>query len=42
MSVAPRVGVGAVRLSLGRMTMAGEIDAVLERFARIDLLPSRR
>ena len=36
MGVEPRVGMGAVRLSLGRMTTADEIDAVLKRFARID------
>ena len=36
MGVEPRVGMGAVRLSLGRMTTPEEIDAVLERFARID------
>ena len=33
MGVEPRVGMGAVRLSLGRMTTTQEIDAVLERFA---------
>ena len=33
MGVEPRVGMGAVRLSLGRMTTTEEIDAVLERFA---------
>jgi cysteine desulfurase len=32
MGVDPRVGMGAVRLSLGRMTTEAEIDAVLERF----------
>ena len=36
MGVDPRVGMGAVRLSLGRMTTLDEIDAALERFARID------
>ena len=36
MGVEPRVGMGAVRLSLGRMTTPDEIDAVLERFTRID------
>jgi cysteine desulfurase len=36
MGVEPRVGMGAVRLSLGRMTTADEIDAVLDRFAGID------
>jgi cysteine desulfurase len=36
MGVEPRVGMGAVRLSLGRMTTADEIDAALERFAGID------
>jgi cysteine desulfurase len=36
MGVEPRVGMGAVRLSLGRMTTSGEIDAALESFARID------
>ena len=34
MGVEPRVGMGAVRLSLGRMTTDDEIDAVLSRFAR--------
>ncbi len=33
MGVEPRVGMGAVRLSLGRMTTNEEIDAVLSRFA---------
>jgi cysteine desulfurase len=36
MGVEPRVGMGAVRLSLGRMTTPEEIDAALDRFARID------
>ena len=35
MGVEPRVGMGAVRLSLGRMTTGDEIDAALERFARV-------
>jgi cysteine desulfurase len=35
MGVAPRVGMGAVRLSLGRMTRAAEVDAALERFAAV-------
>ncbi|MFN8629238.1 MAG: cysteine desulfurase family protein [Chloroflexota bacterium] len=33
MGVEPRVGMGAVRLSLGRMTTEREIDEALERFA---------
>ena len=32
MGVEPRVGMGAVRLSLGRMTTGAEIDEVLARF----------
>ncbi len=36
MGVDPHIGMGAVRLSLGRMTTLDEIDAALERFARID------
>lgn len=35
MGVEPRVGMGAVRLSLGRMTTAREIADTLERFALI-------
>jgi cysteine desulfurase len=35
MGVEPRVGMGAVRLSLGRMTTAAEIDAALARFATL-------
>ena len=35
MGVEPRVGMGAVRLTLGRMTTDDEIDAVLSRFARL-------
>ena len=35
MGVEPRVGMGAVRLSLGRMTTAAEVDAALERFASL-------
>jgi cysteine desulfurase len=35
MGVEPRVGMGAVRLSLGRMTTEAEVDGALERFARI-------
>lgn len=35
MGVGPRVGMGAVRLSLGRMTTDEEIDAVLSRFAAL-------
>ena len=37
MGVEPRVGMGAVRLSLGRMTTGEEIDAVLRRFAALAL-----
>ena len=36
MGVEPRVGMGAVRLSLGRMTTAAEIDAALGRFATLE------
>ncbi len=35
MGVEPRVGIGAVRLSLGRMTTRDEIDAALGRFAAV-------
>jgi cysteine desulfurase len=35
MGVEPRVGMGAVRLSLGRMSTDDEIDAVLSRFATL-------
>jgi len=35
MGVEPRVGMGAVRLSLGRMTTAAEIDAALGGFATL-------
>ncbi|MCU0504709.1 MAG: cysteine desulfurase [Chloroflexi bacterium] len=35
MGVEPRVGMGAVRLSLGRMTVAADIDGALERFGRL-------
>lgn len=35
MGVEPRVGMGAVRLSLGRMTTPEQIDVALELFARI-------
>jgi cysteine desulfurase len=35
MGVEPRVGMGAVRLSLGRMTTREEIDGVLVRFATL-------
>ena len=34
MGVEPRVGMGAVRLSLGRMTTQGEVDDVLDRVDR--------
>ncbi len=34
MGVEPRVGMGAVRLSLGRMTTGAEVDAVLDRVER--------
>jgi cysteine desulfurase len=36
MGVEPWVGMGAVRLSLGRMTTAQEIDAAIERFASVE------
>ncbi len=35
MGVEPRVGMGAVRLSLGRMTTGDEVDDALERFAAV-------
>jgi cysteine desulfurase len=35
MSVPPSIGMGAVRLSLGRMTTEAEIDEVLDRFAKV-------
>jgi cysteine desulfurase len=35
MDVPPIVGMGAVRLSLGRMTTGAEIDEVLDRFDRV-------
>jgi len=35
MGVEPRVGMGAVRLSLGRMTTVDEVDAALGRFAGV-------
>ncbi|MEX1171672.1 MAG: cysteine desulfurase family protein [Chloroflexota bacterium] len=35
MGVEPRVGMGAVRLSLGRVTAADEVDAALRRFATL-------
>src|SRR5262249_37863318 len=35
MSVAPRVGMGAIRFSLGRSTTRDEIDAVLERLTNV-------
>ena len=35
MGVEPRVGMGAVRLSLGRMTTAAEVEAALDRFAAV-------
>jgi cysteine desulfurase len=37
MGVAPEVGMGAIRLSLGRTTTAQEIDEVLQRFERVRL-----
>jgi cysteine desulfurase len=39
MGIEPRVGMGAVRLSLGRMTTAAEVDAALERFATVAAAP---
>jgi cysteine desulfurase len=39
MGVAPKVGVGAIRFSLGRGTTAEDIDTVIERLAK--LIPSR-
>ena len=39
MGVEPRVGMGAVRLSLGRMTTGDEIDAALQRFATVAAAP---
>lgn len=35
MGVEPRVGMGAMRLSLGRMTTTAEVDAALGRFATL-------
>jgi cysteine desulfurase len=35
MGVAPRVGMGAIRFSLGRSTTRDEIDAVLERLTDV-------
>jgi cysteine desulfurase len=35
MGVAPEVGMGAVRFSLGRGTTRDEIDAVVERLTEI-------
>ncbi|MEO6783063.1 MAG: hypothetical protein ABI196_19565 [Bradyrhizobium sp.] len=35
MSVAPEVGMGAVRFSLGRETKRGEIDTVVKRLTEI-------
>ncbi len=35
MGVAPEVGAGAIRFSLGRMTTAAEVDGVLERVHEI-------
>ena len=35
MAIEPRVGMGAVRLSLGRMTTPDEVDAALGRFATL-------
>jgi cysteine desulfurase len=35
MGVAPEIGMGAIRFSLGRGTTAGEIDMVVERLRRI-------
>jgi cysteine desulfurase len=35
MAIDPRVGMGAVRLSLGRMTTTAEVDAALGRFATL-------
>jgi cysteine desulfurase len=42
MGVEPWVGMGAVRLSLGRMTTPSEIDAALDMFARVALPLARR
>jgi cysteine desulfurase len=42
MGVAPEVGMGAIRFSLGRSTTEGEIDAVAERlFAALASAPGR-
>ena len=35
MGVAPEVGMGAIRFSLGRPTTPNEIDAVVERLTSI-------
>ena len=35
MGVAPEVGMGAIRFSLGRTTARDEIDAVVERLTEI-------
>jgi cysteine desulfurase len=40
MGVPPEVGMGAVRLSLGRGTTAEEIDFVLSQIGKIDLKPA--
>jgi cysteine desulfurase len=35
MGVAPHVGMGAIRFSLGRSTTGDEIDAALERLTNV-------
>jgi cysteine desulfurase len=35
MGIAPRVGMGAIRFSLGRATTREEIDAALERLTSV-------
>jgi cysteine desulfurase len=35
MGIAPRVGMGAIRFSLGRSTTRDEIDTVLERLTKV-------
>jgi cysteine desulfurase len=42
MGVAPEVGMGAIRFSLGRKTMEEEIDAVVEALSRLPLLAAGR